>query len=86
MFDMSLLVGLHVDVPLESLHRYGRLDLDGLHREERGGKGREYESLKYFFCSKQMNKESMKDAPPPSSASPSPHILRVLQGEELPHQ
>ena len=40
MFHVSLLVRLHIDVALQSLHRYSRLDLDGLHREGRGGEGR----------------------------------------------
>ena len=38
MFDMSLFVGLHIDVAFESLHSNGRLDLDGLHVKE-GGEG-----------------------------------------------
>ena len=38
MFDVSLFVGLHIDVAFESLHSNGRLDLDGLHVKE-GGEG-----------------------------------------------
>ena len=38
MFDVSLFVGLHIDVAFESLHSNGRLDLDGLHGKE-GGEG-----------------------------------------------
>ena len=45
MFDVCLFVGLHVDVPLQSLHSDSRLDLDGLQGEGReggrGGEGRE---------------------------------------------
>ena len=41
MFDVSLFVGLHLDVAFESLHSNGRLDLDWLHgKGERGEEGR----------------------------------------------
>ena len=41
MFDVCLFVGLHIDVPLQSLHSDSRLDLDGLQGEGRGeGRGR----------------------------------------------
>ena len=52
MFDVSLFVGLHIDVAFESLHSNGRLDLDWLHgkgergEEGRGGEGRGGEGRK----------------------------------------